>query len=736
MLRRGSRGMIIGRIMSAESGGISVKGAISIMAQRLRVLSSVAFIVAASSSVCLGQPATQEAGEAGYQVKTGHPRLFIEDVGELVRRCEGPLADDYEVVKQRADSAVQRGGVRFITNQWSIPEDLMNCGLAYLVERQRGRDAQPYAEVIIKQWGDGSIISNPKGSNFGYHAIAYDWIYDALTPEQRVRFGDALGTWLRYYTDEPRILLKWGHWEYNQTWGPIHLNIMNSRDSLTQKLLIALAISDAGTKYEADAKAFLDSWNQRVPAECIPAFNKMGGVWSESFGHGAYGPVTVIPYAFDAWRTATGKDLFKLIEPSGYPVESPRWVAYTMMPHNERTAWIDDGDGSRPAAFARAAPCLRDGLSQWFSDCGRQWLNERWQRVACYDPSIAATPPDKLPLGYLFPGAGHVYMRSAWNDPNATWAFFGCGPQFAGHSRDDEGHFLICKRGSLVSRQGGQGHNDSDYYAGGSLIYNIVTIFDPSEKFRRDKGNENDGGLVRHVYEGGPFPRERGHITAFEHNADFTYAAADITKGYSDKKAREVTRQFLYLRGEREFFLVFDRVEATRADFARHFFLHVPTEPQHQANVLTWLSLPEADGDRNVLSQGRSRMFLHTVLPQKPQIVTRGGPGKEAWGHPLEPTAQYNHTSERRGRPPICPWRIEVGDPGDENRSLFLHVFEIVDEQTREPADVTFAAPAGVNIAGRWQVRFNSAGAMGGMVNDKPLATTVQIESQYPLEQK
>ncbi len=719
--------MAIGTLVSAKSGGgISVKGVKSSMAQRLCYISSVALIVAVSFGVCFGQGA--------YQVKTAHPRLFIEDIRELARRCEDALADDYEVVKQRADSAIQTGGTR--SNQWVIPEDLMNCGLAYLVERQRGREALPYAEAIIKQWGDASIISNPKGSNFGYHAIAYDWIYDALTPEQRVRFGDALGGWLRFYTDEPRILLKWGHWEYNQTWGPIHLNVMNSRDSLTQKLLIALAICGAGTRYEADAKTFLDSWNQRVPAECIPAFNKMGGVWSESFGHGGYGPVTVIPYAFHAWRTATGKDLFKLIEPWGYPVESPRWVAYTEMAHNERTAWIDDGDGSRPAAFARAAPCLRDGLSQWFADRGRQWLNERWQRVACYDPSIAATPPDKLALGYLFPGAGHVYMRSAWGDPNATWAFFGCGPQFAGHARDDEGHFLICKRGSLVSRQGGQGHNDTDYFAGGSLIYNIVTIFDASEKFRRDKGNENDGGLVRHVYEGGPFPRERGHITAFEHNAEYTYAAADITKGYSDRKAREVTRQFLYLRGEREFFVVFDRVEATRADFARHFFLHVPTEPQRQADVLTWLSLPEADGDKTVLSQGRSRMFLHTLLPQRAEIVLRGGPGKEAWGHPLEPTAQYNHATERRSRPPICPWRIEVGDPSAGNRSLFLHVFEIVDEQVRQPAEVTFAAPTGVNIAGRWQVRFNSTGTMGGTVNNKPLATTVQVESQYPLEEK
>ncbi len=668
---------------------------------------------------------------AEYHIKATHPRLFIEDVKELAERCDGPLAGDYQVLKQRADNAVRAGRIQFLSNQWSIPEDLMNCGIAYLVERHKGHDAQQYADVIINQWGDGSIISNPQGSHFGYHALAYDWIFDALTQQQRVQFGQALGTWLRYFTNEPRILLKWGHWEYNQTWGPIHLNVMNCRDAITQKLLIALAIKGEGTKYEADAGMFLDSWNTRVTAECVPAFNTMGGVWSESYGHGAYGPVAVIPYAFGAWRTATGIDLFKQLKPWGYPVESPLWVAYTMMPHNERTAWIDDGNGARPAAFARAAPILRDGLSQWFSERGRLWLSERWQRVACYDPSIKATPPDTLPLGYLFPGAGHVYMRSAWNDPNATWAFFGCGPQFAGHSRDDEGHFLICKRGSLVSRQGGQGHNDSDYYAGGSLIYNIVTIFDPNERFRRSRNNENDGGLLRHVYEGSGLPRRRGHIVAFEHNADYTYAAADITRGYSDKKAREVTRQFLYLRGQREYFIVFDRVEATRPDYARHFFLHVPTRPEQRENYLTWLSLPEADGDKNVLSHGRSRMFLHTLLPEKAQIVTRGGPGKEAWGHPLEETAQYNHMTKDRMKPPVCPWRIEVGDPGDSSRSFFLHVFEIADEQIRQATAVKFVAPAGVDIAERWQIRFNPAGPLGGKIGDKPLTTTVQTERQY-----
>ena len=296
-------------------------------------------------------------GQAGYQVKPSHPRLLIDDVAVMTAPCQGPLRLDYEIVKERADAAVRHGQIESIANPWSAPEDLMNCGLAYLIERQQGHDSRKYAELIIKQFGDGRMISNPQGSHFGYCALVYDWIYDALTPEQRILYGDALGSWLRFFTDKPEILLKWGDWGYNQTWGPIHMNIMNSRDSLTQKLLIALAITGSGTRCEPDAHAFLDSWNKRVPAECIPAFNRMGGVWSESYGHGGYGPVTVIPYAFRAWRTATGIDLLRSVKPWGYPVEEPRWVAYTMMPHDNRTAWIDDGDGSKPSPLPAPRRC-------------------------------------------------------------------------------------------------------------------------------------------------------------------------------------------------------------------------------------------------------------------------------------------------------------------------------------------------------------------------------------------
>jgi hypothetical protein len=649
--------------------------------------------------------------QSGYTVRPEHPRLLLDDVKQVAARAAGPLADDYRVVKERAERAL-RNGIEFIGNKWATPEDLMNLGLAYLVERQRGAaDARKYADAVLKTWGDGAILRARDGCSFGYHALAYDWIFDAMSADQRKLYGGLLGAWLRWYTDRPAITLRSGHWEYNQTWGPSHLNVMHSRDALTQKLFIALAILGAGTDQEADARSFLDSWHARIPAECLPAFRRMGAVWSESYGHGGYGPITVIPWAFHAWRTATGIDYFKQLGPEDYPTGLARWTAYTTMPHNDRVAWIDDSDGGRPGAFVRAAPMMKDPLSQWMADRHRDAVRSRWERVAAYDPAIKPAGPESLPLGHHFAGAGHVYVRSAWNDPDATWAFFGAGPQFAGHARDDEGHFLVSRKGAVVSRGGGQGGNDDDYYLGGSLVYNLVTVFDPAEKFRRDRANENDGGLVRRVYEGGPWPQERGRIVAFEHKPTHTYAAADLAKGYSAHKVKEVTRQFVYVRGKKEFVVVFDRVEAAKPEFARHWFLHVPTEPSAAAPS-SWLSLPEADGDRTVLSKGRSRAWLTTLLPEGAVRTIRGGPGKENWGHPLEPSAQYDHDTPGRKRPPICPWRIEVADPSKGARTLFLHVLELADEPASAPSPVRYVAPAGVDLPDGRRLRFSPEGPL------------------------
>ena len=663
--------------------------------------------------------AMSRAPLAGYDLNA-HPRIFVAPNGvqTLVARAAGPLRPTYEEIKAAADRAVKEG-LQEPRSVFDTTLELLSLGICHIVERGAGRQGGRYANAVKTFWGDGAILTREANGPFGYYAMVYDWIFDSLSPAERVRYGNALGQWLRWYTDAPEITLKSGSWWYNQTWGPTHLGTRNTRDGIAPKLLVALAIAGAGTEHETDARRFLDSWAKRVPEECIPAFDRMGGVWSESMGHGNYGPVAVIPWAFEAWRTATGQDLFAAAGTDGYTREMTSWAVHLKMPWTHHTAWIDDNSGVTLSGFARVSPILAsryaDGVAAWIDTVATPPGRTAWTRLLFTDPSIQPVSPGAA--GYEtakhFTGAGHVYLRSAWDNPNATWAFFGAGDRFGAHARDDEGHFLIAKKGLLVGRAGGTGHNDRDYYSGGSLAFNVVTIFDPEEEFRRTAPgeralaeggtkNERDGGMIRWVYNGHHYV-DRADITRYSHDRQMTHVAADLTKAYRPHKVREVTRQFVYIPGTRDLFVIFDRIDATSRDFAKTWFLHVPVTPQAEgevtmlmdghvwrrgAGVLTWLS--DAAGVKDVLSGGRSRAFLRTVLPEKAIVTVRGGEGHDFWGHPLEPTAQYNH--KHLGRPgeaaPVVPWRVEVSPAGQAARQYFLHVLEIGDESDQRMSGV------------------------------------------------
>jgi len=669
-----------------------------------------------------------------------HPRMFITKatLPALAEQAygSGQAARDYALMKQEADDFLTRGTLFQPTSEWHPPYELICSALCYLVERERGNaNAGAYAEAVKKYWGDGKILSNVGNKHFGFYGLVFDWIYDSMTAEERQKFGYLLGGWLYWYTASPEITLLNGDFLYNQTWGPAHLNVGNTRDGICPKLFVALALAGAETEHDAACKQFLDSFDSRIPTECIPAFDQMGGVWSESYGHGNYGPTKVIPWAFEAWRTATGLNWFTLGSPTTYLKEMNQWAVHLTVPFSNRTAYIDDNDGANLiSSWVETAPILasryNDPVAAWITESyaaetwSAHWFYYPWQRLTIYNSNGVARTPGQAgwPTARLFTGGGHVYMRSRWDDPDATWAFFGAGPRFAGHSRDDEGHFMIARKGWLVLRASGMGHNDGDYYQGGSMPFNIVTIFDPQETFRRlDPGasalaeggtkNERDGGLIRHVYEaGGGSAVARGSITAFKHDWRYTYAAADMTAGYLGTKVKEVTRQFLYLRGEREFFVIFDRVDSRNSAFPKTWFLHIPTEPQvngsptevtaghvysyTDGNVCTWLSDPAGISQSGVLSQGKARAFLKTMQPASFTLTKRGGKGYDLWGNPHELTALYNHTGSQSGQPPQAPWRLEVEPNSKQERDYFLHVLEVADEGDTKMSEVTLLEPS------------------------------------------
>jgi len=680
-----------------------------------------------------------------------HPRVLIAPalVKEMARKATGPFAGEYQALLASAND-----GVRGLERPSSIPSGMMEAGLAFLIERELGRDGAPFAAKVLDIWRQPQWQKPGLARHFGWQGLLYDWIYDAMTPAERGRFGELLGEWVATWWKGPHLDMEREGWWYNQHWGPAHLDEPNHRVALLAKLFIDLAVEGNAGRFEDAVQTNLAEFYTRFQSEGLAALDVMGGIWSESNGHGGYGPTYTVPLGYQTVQAATAFDPFEKSRRHGFAREFIQACIYSLMPHNDKLAYIDDSSGARPVQFARAAPLFarhyRDGVARWLSDraVAEKWLRssgqpegEVWQRIAWMPADLKPLTPREAgyPLAYHFRGAGHVYMRSAWDDPNATWAFFGAGPSYAGHSRDDEGHFLIAKCGQLVNRSGGQGHNDDAYYSGGSLCFNIVTIFHPDERMIRTQHNENDGGMIRHVYEH-PFPMDRGKIRGFAHDENFTYAAADLTRAYWGGKALEVSRQFLYLRGPRECFIVFDRVEATRPDLPKHWILHLPTEPalngqlteriaghaiESGGDTASWLSDPA--GDTDLLSQGRTRMVLRRVAPLGAAVTKRGGPGHDFWGHPNNPAAQYNHTLSSDGkenpayyRPPFSPWRLEVKAPEGALREYFLHVMFLTGEGSQEsPAAERLedADRLGVRLelAGRTVIaQFDKAGPMGG----------------------
>jgi hypothetical protein len=200
----------------------------------------------------------------------------------------------------------------------------------------------------------------------------------------------------------------------------------------------------------------------------------------------------------------------------------------------------------------------------------------------------------------------------------------------------------------------------------------------------------------RRQMNGGPH-LERATITQFESApGDFDYVAADITAAYNSTRWSEpgrkakvalVTRQFLYLR-EPCAFVVYDRVEKTRADYRARFLLHHLARPR--GGDETVLAGKADDGilmtrSRVVTSEhGGGRLVHAAVLPAGGTKLLIGGPTYRCYvegdgdgdfskgfnGEKLDPgpgAAKYRHTHAGL-------WRTEIGDGGKSKSTRFLNL--------------------------------------------------------------
>ncbi len=724
------------------------------------------------------------------EVRPGHPRIFLtkEQIPELAERCKpgGAVAAEYAAIKKSIDQAIAQ---KKAINGAGLP----SLCIVYQVEKTLGRDTAKYVNYLTKglwgtdgkgggsrlqpgrQWfpeGWGTVrdgYMGGEGTWFAWDALAYDWFHDALTPGQRKHYGDLIGRWLHSFMglkpEQPaEITLQWGNYIYNQTWAPCGGYAWGNyygRDGVGSKTLVALAIAGEGTKYERSARKWLNSYGTKVPAEFVPYIENMGGAMPNGPGHGG-GAAQSIILSMAAWRSGTGEDLFARFTAGGLR-EMAWWPIFAHLPHNRAWAHLNDTGAGVVHRVTRFSSRVAPLLARTYQQPQAQWMafnfttspeRRSWPFVLWYDPEVKPLETSELPLAHQFKGTGQTYMVSDWAGPDSTWAYFVCGPQFIGYQSEENGNFQIYKGGGLAMR-GGTGR----YSGVASPHMNTVLVYNPNEKVgERDR---NHGGTLPGAGSP-PAPAERGSMLAYENTPEYTYACGDLTKAYSSTKVANYTRQFLYLRGEPECFVVYDRVESTKAEFPKMWLLHVMNEPVLYAgdrmaqkngsgegfttfagadrsisSTFTPDNNPEKNGRGQFKSSGLGALLCQTLLPEQARITSRGGPGFDNWGCPYDPKDNKNF-GPRGGEGSALidrSWyRLEVEPTEEAKATEFLHVlspilvpkgaartpqqlklsdFPAVTEQQVTPDAVSFRIEKG-NTA--WRVTLRRAGEPGGTI--------------------
>ena len=210
-----------------------------------------------------------------------------------------------------------------------------------------------------------------------------------------------------------------------------------------------------------------------------------------------------------------------------------------------------------------------------------------------------------------------------------------------------------------------------------TIAHSTILVHDPAETWPRIRAGNvtgNDGGQhhawPHHngaVSDAADWNRNRrlydiAGITAFEDRGAYVYVAGDCTRSYSPRKLRRFVRQIVFVRPGT--FVVFDMVTAVRSGFRKIWLLQA-------------MKTPERKGRRLVVTNGKGRLFIQTMLPQDAQVRLASGDDLYRYGGQSYPPKRDT------GPAPEC--RVEVSPKRPATTDWFLHVLTATDSAAAEP---------------------------------------------------
>ena len=484
-----------------------------------------------------------------------------------------------------------------------------------------------------EQWGENNYRDLGHAHMLLGNAIAYDWLYNILTPAERQIVRASLAGWAQkmYEASSEPFEKTWGNW-WRKSYLQNHHWINNS--ALGMAGLVLLGEHDR-------AQTWIDQASSQMSRVQYILDGIADGSWHESIQYQNYGLTLSLPFLVNLKRIQ-GVDLL----PDEYLYNYPYWRLYNHIPNSTRVIlaygnfeW-EWGNGYQPQNLLRfVADEYENGHAEWVAQklaaYGRYanvWSTPWYVfEFLYYDPTIEAQLPTGLQVR-TFPDLKGVIWRTGWEDDDLifglkTGAF---GGRFAfdtftqelypwdapcaetgcqlnvGHDHDDANTFYIYRAGSWLAPE----TVGVDQYA--TAFHNTLLIDGQGQYRVSDFDNPDD------------FRGSDGFLQASANTTCFDYVAADATRRYKNiAGVQDVTRHVLFVRPG--YFVMLDNLTAT----ATHEYVWVSHFGQSVSVEDNWVR-GDAD-DQQTLGVG-------IVSPSSFQTIT-GDDGK-AFVHisPTSPT--------------------------------------------------------------------------------------------------
>jgi hypothetical protein len=547
----------------------------------------------------ISEEAVNEFKSAVNAAELKHPRIFFDagQIPALQAQASSTHAEIWTAIKTHVDRQFGvQPSINFLSrNDGTIYRDYgdQQIGLAFACVMTQADNycnlAKQYLFTFVEwdQWGENNERSLGHAHMLMGNAIAYDWLYDRLTPEERQAVRTSLAAWTQKLYEasaEPSMVGEWNNW-WRKAYVQNHYHIIHG----------ALGIAGLVLMGEDDRAPL---WVTYAAERMVPALYILqhigDGSWHEGMGYQGYMLTMALPFLVNL-RNLAGADSDLI--PHDYLQRYPTWRVYNHLPGTDQFI-LPYGDvdfrflGSETQNILRfIASEYNDGLAEWMaqqiiSAGGRRQSGRAtaWYvfEFFYYDPSVPVQPPGNLPGARVFDDLEGVIWRTGWTENDLVFGLktgpYGGRFVFDTFTQEAPPWDVPCTR-TRCKLNHGHNHDDSNTFSlwwGDWLAPEVAQPGESATEFhntllidgRGQDRPDGDDNIDPQVFVGGD-----AFLEATADTANFDYVAADATRRYrSVQGLQDLTRYVVFIRPD--YLVMLDRVAADsphQVDWISHF---------------------------------------------------------------------------------------------------------------------------------------------------------------------